>query len=103
MATFLLKADRNCLDNSYHVSPWVRYDYKNYHRVQCTCRCDGYAHLLDRGTCRSCGHYRKPKELKIKQALERKAVPVQAVSTKRVQNKKYSKLVTKRSTLNVLD
>lgn len=62
-----LSADDRCMDNSYHADPacGARYDYKNYHPVKCTCRCERYVHLLNRGMCRRCGHYRKPTELKL--------------------------------------
>lgn len=61
-----LHAAVGCMDNSYHADPCVRYDYKNYHYVCCSCRCDRYAHGLDRGKCRHCAHYRVPEPLKIK-------------------------------------
>lgn len=64
-AITFISASPECLDNSYHVSPRIRYDYKNYHPAACTCRCDAYAHRLDRAQCVHCGHYRKPKELKL--------------------------------------
>lgn len=53
-----------CMDNSYHADECgPLYDYKNYHPVECNCQCDRYAHLLDRGMCRHCRHYRVPNDL----------------------------------------
>ncbi len=61
-----LQAAVGCMDNSYHADPCVAYDYKNYHYVCCSCRCARYAHSLNRGMCRRCGHYRVPVENEFK-------------------------------------
>lgn len=59
-----LTAAPGCMDNSYHADQCAPlYDYKNYHPVECNCKCDRYAHLLDRGMCRHCRHYRVPNDL----------------------------------------
>ena len=59
-----ITAAPGCMDTSYHVNNCKGYDYKRYHSVTCLCPCERYPHMLDRGACRKCWHYRAPSELK---------------------------------------
>lgn len=54
-----------CMDNSFHADPCVPYDYKNYHYVECNCRCERYSLLYTRGRCGGCHHYRVPQDPKL--------------------------------------
>ena len=50
----------DCIDNSRHLA--TRYDYKEYHAVQCNCQCEKqYKISPDRGKCIKCHHYRVPR------------------------------------------
>ena len=59
----LLKAEMNCLDNSYHLTK--PYDYKNYHFVACTCPCTEYQNFENRGQCQQCLHFHVPRNWKV--------------------------------------
>lgn len=60
-----MNAAPGCMDNSYHADPCAAYDYKNYHYVDCDCRCERYARLYKRGTCGGCHHYHVPRDPEI--------------------------------------
>ena len=53
-----LNASVGCLDNDWHMAK--RYDYKNYHKVECNCPCWKYKQTNDRNKCTRCLHYHKP-------------------------------------------
>lgn len=50
-----LSANEYCMDNSWYLCK--RYDYKEYHPVECNCDCSKYKQLSDRGRCAHCSHY----------------------------------------------
>lgn len=50
-----LSAAVGCLDNSRSLTE--RFDYKEYHPVQCNCPCWKYRQSSDRCQCVKCGHY----------------------------------------------
>lgn len=59
-STIQMKADPDCMDNSWHLEK--ANDNKEYHIVQCNCPCaKRHKILADRGMCSQCGHFRDPK------------------------------------------
>ncbi len=55
-----------CMDNRKHVDCTLGcFDYKNYHYVECNCRCERYAHAMNRGQCRHCLHFRVSSSISI--------------------------------------
>ncbi|MGE0010224.1 MAG: hypothetical protein AB7F19_06840 [Candidatus Babeliales bacterium] len=60
-----MRADIDCMDNSFHLDRSCGPDFKKYHHVQCNCPCSRYRHSFNRGRCEQCWHYRAPRALEI--------------------------------------
>lgn len=60
-----IRADMDCMDNSFHLDRSCGPDFKRYHHVQCNCPCTRYAQSFIRGRCEQCRHYRAPQPLEI--------------------------------------
>ena len=60
-----MKADMDCLDNSFHLDRSCGPDFKKYHHVQCNCPCNRYLRSFIKGRCEQCWHYRVPRPLEI--------------------------------------
>lgn len=88
-----LKASNGCMDTSWHLEK--RFDYKEYHTVECNCPCWKYKELSDRNRCSKCLHYHKPEAFGVRKpdnavyALKKQAIKQKAktIIKKRVTQK----------------